>query len=197
LDESTWQKNQILTEVKPGFHSVFVKDLYGCETVIDNILVGVEQFNSQLTITPDNDCLEGTGTINIEVMENNGPYQFKLDSFNFTADNFFENLQKGEHFLSVQDKDNCIVTMSVSIPHGTTGISWQNEILPIMQTACALSGCHDGVTRLDWRNYDNVKQYAAAIKENTQNKSMPFDSTLPQEDIDKIACWVDDGALKN
>ena|SRR5688572_11439023 len=75
--------------------------------------------------------------------------------------------------------------------------SWQNEILPIMTGSCATTGCHDGVSRNDWTNYDEVMQYAASIKKRTQDKSMPFDGPLPQDQINKIACWVDNGALKN
>jgi hypothetical protein len=75
--------------------------------------------------------------------------------------------------------------------------SWQDEILPIMTASCATSGCHDGVSRGDWTNYNEVKDYAAAIKRRTVDKSMPFDGPLPQDQINKIACWVDNGALNN
>jgi hypothetical protein len=76
-------------------------------------------------------------------------------------------------------------------------ISWQNDVLPIMQTSCAQSGCHDGISRLDWADYDEVKEYANAIKQKTQDRSMPFDGPLPQDQIDIIACWVNNGALNN
>jgi hypothetical protein len=75
--------------------------------------------------------------------------------------------------------------------------SWQNDILPIMTASCATSGCHDGISRRDWTNYNEVKTYSASIKTRTQNKSMPFDGPLPQDQIDKIVCWVDNGALNN
>lgn len=75
--------------------------------------------------------------------------------------------------------------------------SWQTEILPIMQISCATSGCHDGISRRNWTDYNEVKQYSNAIKERTVNRSMPFDEPLPQDQINKIACWVDNGALNN
>ena len=75
--------------------------------------------------------------------------------------------------------------------------SWQNDILPIMINACATNGCHDGITRRNWRDYSEVKEYAATIKKKTQDRSMPFDGPLPQHEIDLIACWVDGGALNN
>jgi hypothetical protein len=76
-------------------------------------------------------------------------------------------------------------------------ISWQEDILPIMQASCATTGCHDGISRRDWTDYDEVKEYATSIKSKTVDRSMPFDGPLPQEQIDMIACWVDGGALNN
>jgi hypothetical protein len=76
--------------------------------------------------------------------------------------------------------------------------SWQNDILPIMETSCAGAGCHDGISRRDWTDYDEVRQYATAIKQKTQDRSMPFDGPpLPQEQINIIECWVDAGAADN
>ena len=77
-------------------------------------------------------------------------------------------------------------------------ISWQNDILPIMETSCATSGCHDGISRLDWSDYAEVKRYATQVKQRTKDRSMPFDGPpLPQEQIDLISCWVDGGAPEN
>jgi hypothetical protein len=82
-------------------------------------------------------------------------------------------------------------------PIDCSTITWQNHILPIMIESCATSSCHDGISRLDWRDYNLVKRYATDVKNKTQDRSMPFDSTLPQEQIDMIACWVDSGAPNN
>jgi hypothetical protein len=189
MGENAWQTSSDFSGLSSGFYTVFVKDLYGCRASVDSILVSVDQFDAEVISTTDDDCLGGTGTLEVEVFESNAPYHFKLDDGEFTSVNFFQDLQEGEHFLTIKDADGCMVTLPAPISHGPTGISWQNDILPIMVESCATSGCHDGITRLDWRDYNNVKQYAASIKENTQNRSMPFDGTLPQDEIDKIACW--------
>ena len=77
-------------------------------------------------------------------------------------------------------------------------VSWQKDILPIMKTSCASVGCHDGISRLDWTDYSEVKRYAAQIKQRTKDRSMPFDgSPLPEEQINLIGCWVDSGAKGN
>lgn len=77
-------------------------------------------------------------------------------------------------------------------------VSWENDILPIIQTSCAISGCHDGIARTNnWLNYAEVKENVATIRKKTVDRSMPFDRLLPQHQIDLIACWVDNGALQN
>jgi hypothetical protein len=102
----------------------------------------------------------------------------------------------------------CVIVFSCTYHDGTPEIElpaafscdtirWQQHILPIMANSCAVSGCHEGVTRLDWRDYDEVKKYAASVKTKTQDGSMPIDSSLPQVEIDMIACWVDKGAPEN
>ncbi|HEY0744354.1 MAG TPA: hypothetical protein VGD40_22970 [Chryseosolibacter sp.] len=74
-------------------------------------------------------------------------------------------------------------------------ISWQDDILPTMETSCATVGCHDGISRRDWTDYNEVKRYAASIKQRTVDRSMPFDGPpLSQDEINLIACWVDAGA---
>jgi hypothetical protein len=107
-------------------------------------------------------------------------------------------LKYGDHFVTIADADGCGVRKGVTIFRGATGISWQHDILPIMQTRCAITGCHNGVSRAnDWRVYAQVKTNAADIRKRTQNKSMPFDSEMPQANIDLIACWIDEGAQNN
>jgi hypothetical protein len=197
IDGMLWQHNPNFSGLPSGVYTVRIKDFLGCGALVENVLIGVKEFDAQFDATPDSTCGQGSGSLTITVNETNGPYMFRMDDGGFVSTNVIKDIEEGDHFLTIRDIDNCMVTISISIPHKSTGVSWQHDILPIFETSCAISGCHDGITRLDWRNYDNVKNYASSIKENTQNKSMPFDSTLPQEKIDLIACWVDDGAPKN
>ncbi len=76
-------------------------------------------------------------------------------------------------------------------------VSWQEDILPIIEQSCAVSGCHNGISRVDFRSYNSAKSNAADIRDMTKDRSMPFDSTLPQDQIDLIECWVNNGALNN
>jgi hypothetical protein len=98
----------------------------------------------------------------------------------------------------IQDASACTIQLNITVPRGNTGVHWTTDILPIMKNSCALNGCHDGSSRSDYRVYANVKKDLLQVKSTTKNRTMPFDGTpLPQNQIDQIGCWVDDGGLNN
>jgi hypothetical protein len=76
-------------------------------------------------------------------------------------------------------------------------ISWAEDILPIMSTSCAVSRCHDGISRLDWRDLQEVKKFTTSIRLKTLDRSMPADTALSQEHIEMIVCWIDKGSPDN
>jgi len=82
--------------------------------------------------------------------------------------------------------------MECSVP-----VSFLQSVSPIIQRSCAVSGCHAGDQPPDWRVFSNIQDKAQLIKIRTQNRTMPKIGTLTQEEIDLIACWVDQGALDN
>ena len=181
-----------------GLYTITIADKNGCQAVADSLLVSVENFSVTLTTTDDTDCVTGNGRVEVAVHENTGPYRYAIDGGKFQEANVMEGLRHGNHLLTIADANNCGVTKSLTINRGTTGVSWKNDILPIMQTRCAITGCHNGVSRTnDWRIYTQVKANAAEIRVRTQNKSMPFDNEMPQANIDLIACWIDEGAQNN
>ena len=197
LDGSVFQNSGSFLTVKTGVYVITVVDGNGCSVSLNNINIASESFSVVTTVEADSLCIGGDGVASIEVTGDNGPFMFKLEGGEFSESNLFTGLDAGNHHIIVKDNTNCSVDLTVTIPHGFTGVSWSQEILPIMKTACALSGCHNGISRPDLRIYDKAKFYAKYIKQYTQSKYMPFDGSLTQTQIDKIACWVDDGALKN
>jgi len=181
-----------------GLYTITIADQNGCQASYDSILISVDNFSVTLNTTDDTDCVTGNGRVEVTVNEATGPYRYAIDGGGFTDSNIIEGLKHGDHLLTVADASGCGVTKSVTIARGITGVSWQQDILPIMQTRCAIAGCHNGISRAnDWRVYAQVKANAAEIRKRTQNKSMPFDNEMPQANIDLIACWVDEGAKDN
>jgi hypothetical protein len=168
-----------------GIYTVQVKDANGCIASVENVLVKALDFTFTASINADQSCLSGDGQITVEVSDGNPPYTFKLGTGSFGSENTFTGLSTGNHTIIVKDNKDCSIT------------SWETQIKPIMESSCAKSGCHNGSSRPDLRTFQNAKFYAKSIKSKTQDKSMPQEGTLTQQQIDLIACWVDDGAINN
>jgi len=198
IREGEHQSTGTFEGLMSGLYTVTMIDQNSCQTAYDNIVISVDNFSVSLTATADTDCVTGNGQVEVTVHENTGPYRYAIDGGAFTDSPLIEGLKHGNHLLTIADASSCGVSMNVSIPRGVTGVSWQNDILPIMKTQCSITGCHNGFSRPnDWRVYGQVKANAAEIRKRTQNKSMPFDTEMPRAYIDLIACWVDEGARDN
>lgn len=188
----------VFTNLQAGIYSVLVKDANKCEVTLPNVMVMAGDISFETSFVEDTECLTGNGAVTINMTDGNPPYQFKIDNGSFTDNNTFTDLQTGQHTVVVQDAGSCALSFQVTVPRGQSGTSWVSDIKPIMEEKCATSGCHNGVSRANnFKNYDDVKEFAAKVKLFTQNKSMPFEGSLTQNQINLIACWVDDGALEN
>jgi uncharacterized membrane protein len=79
-----------------------------------------------------------------------------------------------------------------------TPVAFNTHIAPIIQTNCALSGCHAvGGVEPEFTSFEQVKARANEVKQQTQSRQMPPASSgrsLSQEEIRMIACWVNKGA---
>jgi hypothetical protein len=182
----------------PGIYRVQISDFNGCDTTVADISVPADGFQFEASFEPDARCLADDGSITIEVNEGNPPFQFRLDGGLFGDGNTFTGLSHGGHTVEVKDNDDCVISLNLNVPRGQTDVTWTNDIKPIMETYCAVSGCHNGVSRSnDFRKHSTVRFYAKSIRSKTQDRSMPFDGSLSQAQIDIIACWIDDGALFN
>ncbi|MBM3186333.1 MAG: hypothetical protein FJZ67_08525 [Bacteroidetes bacterium] len=77
-------------------------------------------------------------------------------------------------------------------------ISFNNEILPIIQNNC--TGCHDNQNGYTLTNYQNIKSNYSAIVGAMKGQGfllMPDGGpALPDSIVEKIQCWVNQG-LKN
>ena len=81
---------------------------------------------------------------------------------------------------------------------------YAESIAPLIQSHCALSGCHNGdsLSVGNFNNYTEVKlrvdngQFKARVLD---SKTMPPLSkpSLTTEEYNKFKCWVDGGALNN
>ena len=192
------QSENIFTGLNSGIYSISVHDKNGCAASLNNIAITAAGFQFSTTVQSDTECLNHNGTILIDIQEGTPPYLYKINNGDFSENNLFSGLSSGQYTVEVKNAEPCTVRFAIVIPRGNTGVSWTNDILPIMKISCATNGCHDGKSRSDYRVYANVKKEAPRTKSFTQDGSMPFNEPpLPKNQIDQIACWVDDGAADN
>lgn len=203
INGGDYQTNPVFTDLGAGTYTVQVKDLNGCMRSID---VTIDAAGSTLAAavqtSADSECETDNGTAKITATGGVPPYRYQINSMGYseeTADPItYTDLKEGQYIVVVKDHEECQQTLSVIIDHGNTGVSYANEIKRIINTNCAKSGCHDaGAGSRDWTDYEKVKSHAQNIKTRTGNRTMPPDVPLNEEDIQRIACWVDDGAPEN
>jgi hypothetical protein len=83
-----------------------------------------------------------------------------------------------------------------------TGInsSFSTKVFPIIQTNCAVSGCHEsGSTNGPGAltSFAQISNASTAIKAAVRSGLMPQGGSLSAGDIKIISCWVDSGAPNN
>jgi hypothetical protein len=194
-----YQTNNVLANLQAGTYEIRVKDMNSCWKTIE-VTIGAAGSTLAATFqtTADSECGGDNGIATIAATGGSGKYEYQIDAKGFGATNKFEALKEGTHSVVVKDSEGCQTTLSVHIAHGNTGISYKDDIKEIISTNCAKSGCHDaGSGSRNWTDFNKLKSNAANVKLRTANRTMPPDFPLSQEDIDKIGCWVDDGAIDN
>lgn len=79
-------------------------------------------------------------------------------------------------------------------------VSFSANVLPIIQSSCALSGCHitgstNGPGQLT--NYTEVFNARVAIRNAVNSGIMPKTGSLTATQKSSILCWIDKGAANN
>ena len=145
--------------------------------------------------TTESDCGSATATIEVTASGGLAPYLYKLDDGAAQAASTFNNVEPGLYQITITDANSCTFVVNQMVMSTTSYIT---DIEPIISMNCAISGCHNGSTSLpDFRSLATVQANSGNIKSFTQTGFMPRNGSLSQNEIDLIACWVDDGALNN
>lgn len=166
---------------------------FSCEKTSSSPACDAANFSINLQTTGA-DCGVPSGSITVAVTGGNGNIQYKLDDGPFQTSPAFNSVRPGVHTVTARDALNCETSGQTVI---ASGISFKDEIQPIILKSCAIPQCHDGSGNIDYRVFENLKKNPADIKSRTQSKNMPKTGSLTDDEIEKIACWVDDGALNN
>lgn len=193
INEGEPQSASVFIDLGAGMYEVSASDDNNCVGILGITVQNKNGLNISFQ-SMDAGCKDFDGTITIEAFNGVEPYQYKINGSSFSDSNTFTDLASGNHTVVVKDDTGCELTQTIRI---RSGISYSASIDSIIDTNCAISGCHNGSQFPDFRNFNNVQANAAQIKTLTGNRTMPEEGSLTQTEIDMIACWVDDGALAN
>ena len=194
LDGGSIQGTSIFEGLGAGDYQVKVTDNLGCTS---EKIVAVANKNG-LTVSSTStlsDCGSTNGSINVNASNGVEPYQYQLDSEPPQASPDFV-VGPGLYIILITDNNGCEFVLSQIVKSNTL---YATDIQPIMSNSCAINGCHDGSNSSlpNFNNLSVVQANASMIRSRTQSRNMPKTGSLTQNQIDLIACWVDDGALDN
>jgi hypothetical protein len=192
IDGNTFQPEGIFSALAAGTYTITVRDANGCTNTVEAQVQNLNGLNISV-LASEAGCNAAEGSITINTAGGEAPFQFRLDNGSFQTNNVFESLATGTYTITAKDATNCTVTQEVEVTAGVEFSAIQN----IINTNCAVSGCHAGNVSPDLRNAANIQGKAGIIQARTGNKTMPPASSsfkLNDAEIAAINCWVEDGA---
>ncbi|MBT1686993.1 hypothetical protein [Dawidia soli] len=82
----------------------------------------------------------------------------------------------------------------------TADVDYTQNIVPVINTKCAFTGCHDGASGIpDWKVLSNLQEHAAEVQRRTQLPAtdpdhMPRTGSLTESEKNALYCWIENGA---
>ncbi len=195
IDAQPFGSNANFTGLGAGTYLLKVKDKNGCERNTSVLLNPSGSTLAATLVLTDSGCKTTNGVIVVNATGGAGPYSYRINDGEPTSTNAFFGLGAGNYSIKITDNTGCTITQSVNI---LSGVKFSTQIKPIIDTYCAISGCHMEGGNVSYKVLANIQANAKDVKSRTQSGNMPKNGPkLQQSDIDAIACWVDDGALDN
>ncbi|EMR01898.1 SprB repeat-containing protein [Cesiribacter andamanensis] len=198
INGGAYQSSSTFENLAMGSYAISVRDANGCTASLQQSIAESSDMEVMATVTTAAGCGTSNGALTITLTGGTGPFTYSLNGSSFQADPHFTGLAAGNYTPTVRDASNCSASSPARVMSGT---SYEAEVRTIIQSNCAISGCHaSGTPQPDFTNLSTIQARAADIKTRTQNGSMPPPGSgvsLSQDQVAAIACWVDDGALDN
>ncbi|MEN8248123.1 MAG: hypothetical protein ABFS32_04270 [Bacteroidota bacterium] len=193
IDGGSAQQSSLIENLFAGDYLVKVTDNLGCSVESTVTVNNVNGLIATASVS-NSDCGAENGSIDITASNGLEPYQYQLGNNPPESSSLFT-VGAGSYDITVIDANGCEFTITQQV---YTSVTFSTNIQPIIANSCSTSACHDGSNNLsNFTIFSEVQANASMIKSRTQSGSMPKNGSLTQEQIDLIACWVDDGAQDN
>jgi GH24 family phage-related lysozyme (muramidase) len=203
LGTGAFQASGNFTALLPGSYNVTAKDADGCTktqafTVTYDPCIGKTLGISATSTASDKCAGTGTGSVTITGTGSTG-FTYQLGTGAFQASNIFNNVTVNTYAIAIKDGDGCTKSGSVTVAALPAG-SLFTAVKSVLQTNCALSGCHSGATPTGGLNFtddctivgswDRIK--ARAVDAPTSMPPAP-NPQLSATDKQKILDWITAG----
>jgi hypothetical protein len=198
INGGPFQSSGSFTGLVPGTYVILVQDALGCQSSQQVTVTGPTGLSVGTPSVSPSGCKTSLGVATVVAAGGTAPFEYRINSGSFQGSGIFGNLSAGTYEITVRDGDGCESSAPVLV---RTGTSYSSQVAPILTARCNLNGCHNGDLGpgRNWSTYPTVRDNAGSIKSKTADKSMPptGSTALTADEINLIACWVDDGALNN
>jgi SprB repeat len=161
--------------------------------------VSITVVNTASTIgTP---CLTpGNGSLTVSATGGSGSYTYSVNNGTFLPSNVFNALTPGNYTVTAKDANNCTGTLIATVPGQPSG-SLFSAVKTMMQTNCAVPGCHTGSNPAgghDWTKECEIVSFSTRIQARAIDANpsiMPPTGALPAAEKQKITDWITAGGL--
>jgi hypothetical protein len=79
----------------------------------------------------------------------------------------------------------------------TVNAKFAADVQPLINSSCAISGCHNGTQSPTLITYAQIAANAASINSQVQSGAMPKNSSFSPTQKNIIKCWVQSGSPNN
>ena len=196
LGNGSFQSSPIFENLAAGEYTITVKDSENC-TTNKKATVGNANAPTISLVSQNAGCDAKTGRITVTASGGSGNFQYRINGATFQTNATFSNLAAGAYTISVKDSENCESTAQATLK---TGVTYTSNIASIINTNCAISGCHAGNQSPSLSTFGGVSGNAAQVLSRASSRSMPPASSglrLTDAEIKLIQCWVGDGTPQN
>ncbi len=157
LNSSAFQALGTFTNLTAGNYNITAKDLDGCTktqsfTINLDPCIGKTLTISAATTGSDKCAPTGTGSITITAGGGVG-FTYQLNTGTFQVSNIFSGLAVNSYNIAAKDVDGCIKTGTASVSELPAGSNF-SAVRSVLQTNCALSGCHSGPSPTGGLNFN-------------------------------------------
>ncbi len=193
INGSAKQVSPTFSGLSAGSYTITVSDDNNCSSELVVDVVNTNGLNIEV-VAIGTACGDNNGSITVNATGATGAVEYQLNENPFQNSNQFAGLPQGGFTITARDANGCVVEQEVDIESDIVF----GDIQSIVQTNCAISGCHNGTQAPDFRVTNNILGRADRIMARTGQRTMPPGGrSISNAQIEAIACWVEDGAKGN